>query len=1309
MKSQPVQGLALSFLFFFLCPILTSAQSSNVLSRIAQPIDDNQRVTLRGNVHPLAQARYDQGAVPDSFPAERMLLLLKRSPESEAALQQFLQDAHTLGSPSYHKWLTAEQFGTLYGPADSDVAVVKTWLQSQGFSVARVTKGKTAIEFSGNAGQLRKAFNTEIHSYGINGVEHHANNRDPQIPAALAAVVAGITPMNDFRPKSYAKILGQAVYDRSLHKFVPQWTFPSQADLLTLGPGDFALQYDLNPLYAEGITGTGVTIGIIGASNVDPTVVAAYRSFFGLPAGRLNVVLDGQDPGQNYALVESYVDLEISGAVAPEATINLYTSADTSLQSGLILAAQRAVDDDIATVLSTSYGTCEQDLGSAGNQFWAGLWEQAAAQGQTPFVATGDGGPAGCDDFQTAQVAQDGIAINGFASTPWNVAVGGTDFYYSSYNGTTAAQQSELQTYWDTVGTLFPTTSLLKPVPEQPWDDPFGLNLSTGGVYNPQASTIAAGSGGPSNCSTGVEATNGTYSSCSGGYAKPSWQSGSGVPADGVRDLPDVSLFAAASENDSAYALCTLPGECIVSDGNLTITVGGGTSASTPAMAAIMALINQRYGAQGQANYKFYALAAQHRSAFHDVTLGSNMVPCQQGSPNCTLSSANDNTKGFYTLGYYAGPGYDLATGLGSVDASLLIQYWDSLTFKPTATTLSLSSTTFTHGAPIDVSVGVSGSGGTPSGDVALVSTASPASNTSLGEVTLQSGAATTTIDSLPGGQYQLTARYAGDTLFASSTSIPVSLNVSPENSTVSLSGQSYSYYCYPYLNFYPYPGIPSTPLSNAGSYPYGGCIGIDAQPRGVNAPQGSLDGIPTGTVTFTDTISSGGSTSATLNVDRTGSAEWVPASGFAVGTHTVTATYSGDASFNAFSSSTPLTFTIAKVTPGMGLGVGPPFNYGNEVGVGTPVTLSANVGITGAAVPPGGTVTFNLGSSVLGTATLGPWPYNPSVGTASLIVSTLPVGTDAITASYGGDANYNLATSTGPVDVVVMQPASLTASASPTTINPLQNFTVTGSVSGAAGQPAPTGSLEFSATGPYWSWSAGATLVNGSASFTFTSPVWNVGPVTVNVQYSGDSNYAPVSTVVPLSVTNPFTLTATPVLISAPGATTGNTSTITVTPETGFTGQAYFACKIESYPPGAQHLPTCSVPTVSLTGPNPVITTMTIYSTAPTTATISPPRLDPPSWLGLRVGIVLAAFLVIGIVGRLQSRRLASLLITGALFAALAGCGGVGNAGGGGGGTPIPGTTPGNYIFMLEAGYTPLNAGQSNPSQILMVNVTIQ
>ena len=320
----------------FLVVLSGVAQSqTTAASRITGPVDERVRVTLQGNVHPLAQAQYDQGAVADSFPAERMLLLLQRSPERETALRQFLQDAHRPGNSTYHKWQTPEQFGEIYGPEDSDVAAVSGWLQGHGFTIARVTKGKTAIEFSGTAGQVRHAFQTQIHSYLVNGELHFANNLNPQIPAAFADVVAGVTPMDDFRPRLMCGRLARQCTTGARTNSCPSGPF-RRGRMRLFGPGDFAIQYDLNPLYAAGVTGTGVTIGIIGDSNVDPSVVAIYRSFFGLPANPPNVVVDGIDPGINGDAVESYLDVEQSGA-------RRSGSDDQPLHFGGHVAAVRAV------------------------------------------------------------------------------------------------------------------------------------------------------------------------------------------------------------------------------------------------------------------------------------------------------------------------------------------------------------------------------------------------------------------------------------------------------------------------------------------------------------------------------------------------------------------------------------------------------------------------------------------------------------------------------------------------------------------------------------------------------------------------------------------------------------------------------------------------------------------------------------------------------------------------------------------------------------------------------------------------------
>jgi len=1297
---------------------LASAQTFEP-SRITQAIDERVRVTLEGNVHALAQARYDQGAVPDSLPVQRMLLLFQRSPEREAALRQFLEDVHRRGSPSYHKWLTPKQFGEFYGARDSEIAAVAGWLEKHGFSVAGARKGKMVIEFSGSAGQLREAFGTEIHSYIVNGEAHYANHRDPQIPAALASVVAGITPLHDFRPTPQVKILGQASYDRKSHVVHAEWTIQNSPPLLALAPADFAVQYDLNPLYAAGINGTGVTIGIIGASNVYPNVVANYRSLFGLPVGTLNIIIDGLDPGPsaavnhgNRAEVESFLDVEVSGAVAPGATVNLYTAADTTVQSGLLLAAQRAVDDDVASVLSTSYGQCEQALGSSGNQFWTALWEQAAAQGQTSFVSSGDSGSAGCDDFNAPVPAQLGLAVNGLSSTPWNISVGGTDFFYTSYNGTAAAQSAELASYWN-LATPSPTTpaaSLLKTVPEQPWNQAFGLDLYDGGVYGPNQPTIVAGSGGAS-----------VY------HPKPGWQSGQGVPADGARDLPDVSLFAADGENDSFYPICLPEGGCNGSNSaSQEITAVGGTSASSPAMAGIMALVNQKYGRQGQANFVLYPLAVQHPSVFHDISIGSNVVPCRQSSSSCTLSTANDNTTGLYTLGhYYAGAGYDQASGLGSVDANLLVQYWSSLNFTASNTSLNLSQTTFTHGTPINVSVAVTGNGGTPTGDVGLLPAESAAvANISLNELTLQAGAASGIVNNFPGGQYQLTARYAGDTAFAPSTSAPLTLNVAPEGTTLSVAG-SYGSGSNGSL----------APIANGASYPYGTYIVIDAQPIGVNAPKGGTDGVTTGTVTFTDTAGSGNVGSGALSLNAQGFAEWTPALSFPVGSNSLSASYSGDASFNASTSTTPLTFTITKASSVASLEAEP-----SPVALGSATTLKLNVRnqfsgpvcreagsctlYDSAPVAPTGTVTFTFGNTTLGTVTLVPRSNNLFASSANLSVSTLPLGNDVVTASYGGDTNYTATTATFPV--VVENAATLSAVVNPSSINQGEFTQISATVTGQNGLPIPTGTVNFSAGGSESEWNDTEPLKNGLASSIalpgnlFFPPSNGQISVPINVSYSGDSTYGPASVNASLVVTQgflpPFSMVATPVTIASPGATTNNTSAVTVTPGNGFTGAVYLSCALTSSPSGAVHLPTCSFPSnaLNIAGTGAVTALMTVDSTAPSSSASS---LSLQDWrlpkgqplLVAIAGVLAVCFFLLGAAAWHHNRRvLATFLLTLVIFGAFAGCGG-------GSATPppppppppatIPGTTAGTYVFTVNAALAANGVSQAATT----VTVTIQ
>jgi subtilase family serine protease len=354
--------------------------NAQVEPRVQSYVEEAERVVLRGNVHPhinssLTQSGADLGAVEDSLPAGRMLLLLERSTAQESALRDFIQAAHTPGNPGFHHWLKPAEFGGQYGPSDSDVADVTAWLESHGLTVNQVHAGRLAIEFSGTAGQVRSAFQTEIHRYLLHGQMHLANATEPSVPAALAPVIAGLAPMNDFHPRPGLSVLGHAKFNAKTRQATPLWTYPASGGVsFVVAPSDFALQYDINPVYSSGVTGAGQSIAIVSESNVDLSLVQAYQSLFGLTANLPVVVVDGEDPGENSAATEAYLDIELAGSVAPGATIMLYTSAGTALTDGLALAAMRAVEDDQAGIISASYAECEQELGQSGNAFWSALW-----------------------------------------------------------------------------------------------------------------------------------------------------------------------------------------------------------------------------------------------------------------------------------------------------------------------------------------------------------------------------------------------------------------------------------------------------------------------------------------------------------------------------------------------------------------------------------------------------------------------------------------------------------------------------------------------------------------------------------------------------------------------------------------------------------------------------------------------------------------------------------------------------------------------------------------------------------------------
>jgi hypothetical protein len=1255
LRFSPLSVLASAFVLF---AIPAMAQNGAPVSRIVSAIDESQLVTLKGTIHPLANAKNDRGALPDSTQLDRIHLVLKRSAGQESALEQLIGQMHTPGNPNYHKWLTPDQFGKQFGPSDQDIAAVETWLTGHGFSVTGVKPGKQTLEFSGTVGQFRSAFHAQIHKYEVNGQIHTANANDPQIPAALASVVSGFVSLNNFRFKSYNEYLGKANYDPKHDRATPLWTIgpggSPYADSLNfvLAPQDFYVQYDLNPLYtaATPINGAGQNIAIVNDSNVNIDLVNQFRTLFGLPANPPQVIVDGNDPGvdgnnnpdgANGDSSEAYIDVEWSGAVAPAATINLVVAGDTQLEQGLTLAMEHAVYGNVAPVMSLSFGACEQEIGSS-NLFFNALWQQAAAQGITVLVSTGDSGSAVCD--RGTEYAESGQAVSGFASTPYNVGVGGTDFYYSDWAAAQtnpSAVDSQLASYWNvTPSDHTPSVSIKGVIPEQPWNDSqFGDNILSYYGQSGGSTSIAGGSGGASNaaiCAGNNYGSNGLCAGTASGYPKPTWQVGTGVPSDGVRDLPDVSLFAANGQNDTYYPVCATDGDCQpVTSGYTQISGYGGTSVSSPAFAGMMALVNQKYGRQGQADFVLYPLAKQYPASFHDVVNGSNTVPCAYSptlSPNCIAAPAGlnytvddqyfgSNTEGQIGTGstpeYNAGVGYDLASGLGTVDANQMVTNWGNVKFDATTTTLTPGQTTFTHGTSINITGSVSGTG-TPTGSVALMTNSTEAvqqgqglgvmlsSESALSTFALNgSGAFSGTTTTLPGGTYDIWGSYAGDGKNALSTSTPVQITVNPESSGIAFSILS------------PEGGVLESVTSGTGNLPYGTQLILDAKvlPSSEVSCTTScpITTPPTGAVTFTD-----GSTpvnSAVINAE--GDAEFNP--GFGVGTHSVTATYSGDGSYNA-SASSPISFTVVQDVPDIEIDTAVTDSSGDLVnGPGQPTVLTVQVensyqydnNVVVPVAAPSGTVTLTSTlSGFTGTATLSPAVDPTTLAVQGVATYVVPAGSVSgnynLSITYNGDANYTTATSTGTIPIVNTNgdgalnssiTAAMTGSVSPTT-----SVVVTGTVTGTSGHPAPTGGVYVYSSGNYPTAVGISPASSGdtsSFSIVLNSQSLFKGSNQITLEYLGDGNYNPSAVVLANTLTNSlsdFSMTANTTIVPVTAGATG-TTTVNVASVNGFSGAVALTCSSTG---GVTC--TAGTPSVSLTSGGSGTSKITI--SAPTATT---------------------------------------------------------------------------------------------------------
>jgi subtilase family serine protease len=650
-KANSLNALSFSVLLTLLtllCPSQALFAQAPLKDRVVQAVDNSQVTAVKGNVHPMARPEFDQGRVDPSMPM-RVTMTFKMTAAQQADLDALLAAQQQRGSPDYQRWLTPEQFGSRFGLSQGDINKVTGWLESEGFHVEGVPASRNMITFSGTAQQVESALHTEMHRYLVNGKAHFANASEPSVPAALSDVVLGFRSLDNFQLKP-----------KALRKMSPKFTSGISGNHF-ITPPDFARIYNVNPLYQQG-TGAGQKIVVVGQSNINLNDVVAFRTNSKLPVNGpcpgLNcpvqvVIVPGEsDPGLvSTDIDEANLDVEWGGAIAYNATV-IFIVGNPNSAGGVFDAIDYAITTRPAPVVSTSYGDCEADFPATALSSLKMLMQQANAEGITVLAPAGDTGPADCDFNSNSNspvtASMKGLAVDLPGALESVTSVGGTEFQEGS---------DPSGIYWiPALGTdVNPSARMY--IPEGAWND---TDITIGGV----STGLSAGGGGSSTV-----------------IPKPAWQAGTGVPNDGARDVPDISFSASAIHD--GYLICsedfnsstnTFSPTCVNgfrrNDLQMTLTAVGGTSVGPPVMAGIVALINQftNHPGSGNINTVLYPLAAHLPSAFHDVQSGNNQVPF---SNPCGTSTK---------IGYNALPGYDLATGLGSIDVSAVVNNWTTVT-----------------------------------------------------------------------------------------------------------------------------------------------------------------------------------------------------------------------------------------------------------------------------------------------------------------------------------------------------------------------------------------------------------------------------------------------------------------------------------------------------------------------------------------------------------------------------------------------------------------------------------------------------
>jgi hypothetical protein len=1312
-----------------LCTSVLQAQSFTPAPRITGKISESQLVTLRGNTHPAASAKNDRGRVSPDLPMTDLILVLSRDPAQQAAFDKFVASQYDADSPNFHQWLTPEQVGQQFGPAASDIAAISNWLTSHVFSVNEVTKDHMAIRFSGTAAQVESAFHTQIHNLSVRSVAHIGNMSDPQIPAALAPVVVGVKALHSFFPRPLHRLGSQVTRDSKTGKWQrmagtaeakaagvrPQFGISVPGSSTTIpylvedvAPYDFATIYNVLPLWnaSSPIDGKGQVIAIAGTSSINLSDVSTFRSAFDLPTSNsYNTPLLQSGNSRPITictsessdalcgiedLIENSLDVEWSGSVAKNAQIVLVSSYPASATDDGLFDSESYIVNNVdnaassvynAHIMNVSYGECELGMGTGGNVEYYNLWESAYAEGIAVFVSSGDEGAAGCDYGGDADgnpySAQYGLSVSGLASTPYNVAVGGTDFNWCPLTTIYDAQTTTSGTfpectaspYWNSTNNSTTKASAKGYVPEVPWNNTCSNPLTLGYIqdwakYSYQnypsdfSSAIPAdaetacnyiennyynlayevmdlswmvdsigGSGGASNCvvsdtngnctsgstSTGVttnpstNATQGSIALHNNGWIKPVWQTGvTGIPSDGVRDIPDVSFFASNGFLESSYLICIsdVAACTYATDSEPVALEVGGTSVSSPAMAGVMALINQKTGSyQGNPNTEFYKLAAKQTYSscsaekvtnssscyFNDIDTGTIAMPCSDGaaeggieydssgninfteqytglvSPNCTPAESYGGVTD--TVGILSGnratAGYDMATGLGSLNVANVVNSFESIGSHPAAVTVTPASSSITANQSLKVTISVVSAypgGGTPTGTVTLTS-----------------------------GSYSSGAQ----TLAASGSCTAASCTIT----------------------------IPGDSLS-AGA-------GI-----------------------------------------------------------VLTANYSGDSTYNSEANSA--TVVVTKLTPGISVSAASTLNSN------FPLTVKVTLSKSGTGGTPTGTVTLSGGGYTSSAAALNASGVATFTIPADTFTSTESV---LLVADYSGDDSYISENGSETVAVTYVRVVTPAVKVTPATgsVDSNASYGVTVTVTGASTfEVSPTGTVTLSGGGYT---STAQSLAGGVYAFTITANSLSAGTDTLTVSYSGDAYYYSSTGSASVTVTeSSFTLKAsTTTPISSPGGTA--TSTITVTSAANYAGTVTLSCALTGHSSGDAYLPTCSIPSTAVAMGGTALATV---STTAATSELSTPKMPGKGrgWESAGGGAVLAFLLFLGVPARRRSwRSMLGVLLLMSALGSLAGCGGGGSSSSG-----TTGTTADTYTFTV----TGTGAPSVTPSPTVTFTVTV-